>query len=214
MRVIRVTYFAGAAVLGLALGMAWNMMGAESFEQAAEREFTAGFQGDAEALARGMKLCEKALASDPENAGALAWHGAGLYFHAGQAAAKGDYEGAGELMQNGAAEMDKAVSLEPGNAAVRITRGMTMLNAARFGAPEPQSLYQTVTEDFEKVIAVAGSGWPQLPAGLRAELLQGLADAYQGIGQPAKAKIFMKRVAAEHPGTPQAGRAEKWLAAN
>jgi hypothetical protein len=214
MKMIRFAYLAWAAVLFLALGVASNIMGAELFQQAVEREFMAGFQGDAAALARGMNLCEEALAEDPNNADALVWHGTGLYFGAGEAAKNGDYESAAELMHRGLGEMDKAVTLQPGNSSVRVTRGMTLLNAARYGAPNPESLFATVTTDFEKVIASAGDGWPRLPAPLRAEVLFGLAEACHGTGDAAKAKIYMERVTAEHAGTPQAERAQAWLAKN
>ncbi len=211
---IKFAYLTGAAVLGLALGMASNAMGAEDIQTMAQREFTAGFAGDTQALKRGMSACEEALGQNPGNVDAMVWHGAGTYFQAGQAAAQGDYGAAEELTRKGMGEMDKAVDLQPDSVSVRTTRGLVLANAARFGAPGPHSLFTTAAGDLEKVILLAGEGWQQMPAPLRAQILLGLADSCDATGEKDKAKSAMERLVAEHADTPQAKRASEWLESN
>src|SRR5258705_12551242 len=55
------------------------------FDEIVRADFFAGFRGDAARLEKGMKRCEEELATNPTNADALVWHGAGLMFMAGQA---------------------------------------------------------------------------------------------------------------------------------
>ncbi|MDQ2946727.1 MAG: hypothetical protein M3Y27_12405, partial [Acidobacteriota bacterium] len=64
----------------------------ERFDLKVRTYFFAGFSGDADSLATGMKMCEESLSTDPKNAKALVWHGAGLYFQAGQAFQKNDQQ--------------------------------------------------------------------------------------------------------------------------
>lgn len=59
----------------------------ERFDNQVRADMFAGFAGDAVALGRAMKLCEETLASDPENAQALVWHGSGSIFLGGEAMA-------------------------------------------------------------------------------------------------------------------------------
>ena len=54
------------------------------FDTVVREDLFAGFQGDAAALARGVKNCEEALAKNPKNAEALVWRGAARVFTAGQ----------------------------------------------------------------------------------------------------------------------------------
>src|SRR5258705_13759152 len=60
------------------------------FDEIVRADFFAGFRGDAARLEKGMTRCEEELATNPTNADALVWHGAGLMFMAGQA---GEREG-------------------------------------------------------------------------------------------------------------------------
>ncbi len=87
----------------------------ERFDFLVRADFFAGFAGDQAALERGMKVCEAALAKNPNHAEALVWRGGGLVFIAGQSFQKGDFGKGVELWDRGLKEMDRAVELEPGN---------------------------------------------------------------------------------------------------
>ncbi|HEY1336780.1 MAG TPA: hypothetical protein VGF59_04690, partial [Bryobacteraceae bacterium] len=88
------------------------------FDMTVRNDFFAGFTGDREALARGMKKCEDALAADPRNAEAMVWHGSGVFFRSGEAVKANDLPKAMELYQRGLEEMAKAVAIAPENVGV------------------------------------------------------------------------------------------------
>ena len=48
----------------------------ERFDNVVREDLFAGFAGDADALARGLKKCDEALAKNPKHAEALVWRGA------------------------------------------------------------------------------------------------------------------------------------------
>src|SRR4029453_7936933 len=60
------------------------------FDELVRADFFAGIGGDEARLAKAMKLCEDTLAKAPRHAEAMAWHGSGLLFRAGQAFQRGN----------------------------------------------------------------------------------------------------------------------------
>src|SRR5260370_39528306 len=103
----------------------------ERFDYKVRNYFFAGFAGDAASLEKGMKICEDILASDPKNAEAMVWHGAGLFYRSGIAFRNGDQQSGMELWQSGLKQMDDAVIIAPDNLGVRIPRGARRLTASR-----------------------------------------------------------------------------------
>src|SRR5579864_880916 len=95
----------------LLIGGAILLLAQERFDYKVRNYFFAGFAGDAASLEKGMKLCEDSLASEPKNAEAMVWHGAGLFYESGQAFQKQDMQKGGELWARGLKEMDDAVAL-------------------------------------------------------------------------------------------------------
>ena len=77
----------------------------QRFDLKVREDFFVGFAGNRAALDRGMKNCEEALSSDPKNAEALVWHGAGLFFLSGQSFQKGDVDKGMALYSRGIARM-------------------------------------------------------------------------------------------------------------
>src|ERR1700730_15093737 len=93
------------AVIAL-IGGASLMPAQDRFDFQVRHYFFAGFAGDAASLEKGMKICEDSLATDPKNAEALVWHGAGLFYASGQAFQKQDMQKGGELWARGLKEME------------------------------------------------------------------------------------------------------------
>ena len=91
------------------------------------QDFFAGFNGNREALERGMKITEDTLAKDPNHAEARVWHGSGVLYLSGQAFQKGDQQNGMKLWRQGLDEMEQAVRLAPNNVAVLIPRGATLI---------------------------------------------------------------------------------------
>ncbi len=184
----------------------------QRFDLKVRVDFFSGFAGNTEALARGMKACEGALAENPKNAEALVWHGSGLLFQAGQAFQGGDQQKGMDLWTRGLKEMQDAVDLEPDNVAVRIPRGAVLLATSHF-IPEQMAkpLITDGVADYQRTYDLQKSRFATLGTHPRGELLIGLADGYSRLGQPEKAQPLFAEVKQELPGTPYAKRADLWL---
>jgi tetratricopeptide (TPR) repeat protein len=183
------------------------------FDLVVRTDFFAGFAGDQARLARGMAACEEVLASTPNHAEALVWHGSGLAFNAGQAFQKGDMKTGGELWQRGMEEMDKAVALEPDNVGVRIPRGALLLQATRNMPPDMgRPLLEKATGDYEHVLALQSAYFSTLGDHPKGELLFGLAEGYSRLGNGEKARGYFDRLIADAPTSGQVPKAQTWLA--
>lgn len=194
------------------IGATGFLMSQERFDYTVRNYFFAGFSGDTASLEKGLKICEDALASDPKNAQALVWHGAGVFFEAGQAFQKGDSQKGGELWQRGLKEMADAVALDPDEQGVILPRGAVLLTASHRVPPEmARQLIQTGVQDFEKAYELQGPDLSQLPTHPRGELMIGLADGYSRLGDQGKAQQWFERIQKEMPGTPYAKSAAVWL---
>jgi tetratricopeptide (TPR) repeat protein len=185
----------------------------ERFDFKVRDDFFAGFNGDQQALARGMKACENALAENPKNAEALVWHGGGLYYQGGQAFQAGDSDTGNGLVQRGLAEMGRAVALEPENLAVRIPRGSILLHSTLF-MPEGdyrRPLIEQGLADYQKTLDLQQDHFAVLGVHSRGELLSGIANAHWRLGNTADAEKTFRRISSELKGTVYQTRADKWL---
>jgi hypothetical protein len=184
----------------------------ERFDLRVRQDFFAGFSGDREALARGMKACEEDLAKNPNNPEALVWHGGGLIFGAGQAFQSGDQQTGMGMWQRGLAEMQSGVSLKD-DPSTRIPRGAVLLNASRYAPPEMgKPLLADGVADFERTLEFQKSYFDTLGVHPRGELLFGIAEGYSRLGDQQKAQSYFQRIKTDLPGTAYAKRADLWLA--
>jgi hypothetical protein len=182
------------------------------FDMAVRADFFAGFTGDLVRFERAMTLCETALASNPDHAEALVWHGAGALFRSGSHFQKGDMAKGGELWALGMAEMSRAVALDPNNVAVRIPRAATLLEASRQVPPgQAPALLKIVVDDYEKVLAIQEPRLDQLSDHARGELLFGLADGWARLGNQEKARLYFLRLTTSSAGSGRAAYAKAWL---
>ena len=188
------------------------LMAQQRFDFKVREDFFAGFAGNAAALDRAMKTCEEALTSDPKNAEALVFHGAGLFFLSGQSFQKGDSDKGMALYSRGLKEMDDGVSLAPGNVGVLIPRGSTLLTATRFmpsGDPARKLLAQGLA-DFEKVYEIQKPYFDTLSGHARGELLFGLAEGYLRSGADDKAREYFEKLAAIGPASGHDAEVKLW----
>ncbi len=186
----------------------------ERFDLKVREDLFDGFQGDKEALKRGMQACEDTLAEEPEHAEALVWRGAARVFLSGEAFQKGDpIKGMG-YWTTGLEDMDKAVELEPDNIGVLIPRAAVLLPAGR-SAPRAMGLplLHRVKTDLERTYERQKDMLDQLGEHPLGELRMGLADVYRALGEQEKSKEQLLAVRKELPESPYAERAEKWLQA-
>jgi len=182
------------------------------FDMKVRNDFFAGFAGDKEALARGMKACEDALAVDPKNAEAMVWHGSGTLSQATQEFQGGDQQKGIGLWTRGLKEMQAAVDLAPDNVAVRIPRGAVLLTASHY-LPSPQMakpLIEAGVADYQRTYDIQKSYFETLGSHPRGELLFGLAEGYGRLGEEAKAREYFDLILKDLPDTAYARRATAW----
>jgi tetratricopeptide (TPR) repeat protein len=207
---IRLTYLAIAAAAAFLAGSLARAQ--ERYDHKVRNDFFAGFTGDNAALARGLSATEATLKENPDHAEALVWHGAGVYYQAGQAFQAGEPQKGMDLAMKGLAEMDRAVELAPENVAVRIPRGSVLIAATRFQqGPHVAPLLAKGVSDYEKTWELQQSDLARLGTHSKGELLLGLADGYSRMGAKDKATSFYERAAKELPGTPYEKPAKEWL---
>ncbi|HKV25242.1 MAG TPA: hypothetical protein VJN93_11680 [Candidatus Acidoferrum sp.] len=185
----------------------------ERFDMEVRADFFTGFRGDEAALERGMRKCEEALAKDPKNAEALVWHGSGLSYSAKKEFMAGNFEKGREIQERGVAEMNEAVALRPDDVRVLIPRAAVFLSAAMHvpSAEAAKRDFRIAAGDYEKVLQLQTAHFSELPVHARGELLGGLAEAWNGLGETEKSLNYRKLMIEELPETAYASRAKQTL---
>ena len=184
-----------------------------TFDGKVREDMFSGMTGDSDALARAMKTCEDALAKNPEYSEALAWHGVGLLWEAGQAFLKGEIAPGKELSVRGHAELDHAVSLLPDSVTVLIPRGAVNLeNSKHIQIHEyAQRTLEQGLGDYEKVLKLQEPYFNTLAPHSRGELLSGLAEGWWRAGNSEEARKYAQRIVTELPGSRYAARSQAFL---
>jgi hypothetical protein len=207
--------FAIAGVLAFLIGFLSTIRSAPAqnrFDLKVRNDFFAGYAGDNEALARGMKACEAALAADPKNAEAMVWHGSGVLVEAQRLFASGDAQKAMPVWMRGLQEMRAAVDLAPDNVGVRIPRGAVLLTASHYipDASISKPLIVDGVADYQRTYDLQKDYFATLGTHPRGELLMGLADGYSRLGDQEKAAVYFDEIATTLPNTVYAKRASAW----
>lgn len=186
----------------------------QRFDMLVREDFFSGFAGSSEALERGMRKCEEVLAKDPKNAEALVWHGSGLSFSAKKEFMAGNLEKGRQIQAQGVQEMNEAVAMKPEDVAVLIPRASVFLSAA-LHVPSPEVAkkdFRFAANDYEKILQLQAPNFSNLSVHARGELLGGLAEAWNGLGDIEKSRAYLKRLTEELPDTAYARRAKEALA--
>ena len=183
------------------------------FDEIVRADFFAGFRGDAARLERGMKLCEDELATNPTNADALVWHGAGLMFLAGEAARRQDFAAAGERAQRGRAEVDRADQLAPDSLSVMLVRAVVLNASAPNVRDQAQGrmMQEAAVAGFERALVIQTPYLDRLSEHSRGELLAGLAEGWSRLGDTERSRGYLERIVKELPNTRYQTRARAWL---
>jgi tetratricopeptide (TPR) repeat protein len=211
---IVVVAFSGVLLeLGPARGQQPSQNGTERFDAKVREDFYAGFNGDRARLDRAIKTCEDALATDPKDSLALAWHGGGLLFLAAQASQSGDREKGKGLNDRGMHEMQSAVDQSPDDISVLITRGATLQAQARHqrNPEEAERVMRLALSDYEHTRELQAAHFDTKSAHARGELLLGLADGYSRVGEIDRATSLFEKILKDLPDTPYSSSADLWL---
>jgi hypothetical protein len=186
---------------------------AQRFDDVIRADFFAGMSGDGARFDRAMQVCEEALASNPKNAPALVWHGAGLLVRSGIAFRAGKTDDGLELRSRAMLEMNGAVAISPDDVQVLIPRAAILVSSARFSPDEQaRDMARLAAGDYEKVMAIQAPYVSRLGAHGLGELLGGLATAYRVLGDNERASAYLQRISKELPGTAYDQKARQWLA--
>jgi hypothetical protein len=207
--------FAIAGVLAFLIGFLSTIRSAPAqnrFDLKVRNDFFAGYAGDKEALARGMKACEAALAADPKNAEAMVWHGSGVLAEAQGLFASGNAQKAMPVWMRALQEMQTAVDIAPDNVGVRIPRGAVLLTASHYipDASIAKPLIVDGVADYQHTYDLQKEYFATLGTHPRGELLMGLADGYSRLGDQDKATMYFDEIASTLPDTAYAKRANAW----
>jgi hypothetical protein len=187
---------------------------AKRFDKVVREDIFAGFNGDKEALKRGVDACEAQLKKDPKHAEAMVWRGAARVFMAGELFGQNKAGEAFPLWTKGLADLDEAVKLEPKSVGVRIPRAAVLMPAGRNAPPAMgKPLLIKAKEDFETILKMQEKALDKIGTHPRGELHMGLADVYRLLGEGEKSKEQLETIVKEMPGTKYEKRAKEWLAA-
>jgi hypothetical protein len=180
----------------------------------AGRDLLGALNGDTEKFERGMQVLDSLLAKYPNDAEVKVLHGNGVFARSGQAFQKGDMQNAMKLWQSSLDEMAEAVKMAPDNIYVRARRGVLMISASRaMPAAMAGSLTKLAVEDFEKVLEIREKEQTlsQRSIHQRGELLTGLGDGWNRMGNDGKARGYFERITRDLKGTVYEQKAKAWL---
>jgi tetratricopeptide (TPR) repeat protein len=184
----------------------------QRFDYLVRADFFAGAAGDEARLAKVMAICEQALEQNPNHAEARVWHGAAVLVRAGQAFQKGDSSTGGPLFDRGIKEMNDALALAPNTLGVLIPRGAVLLQATLNMPPQvAKPLLQSAVDNYERALEIQAATFASLGDHAKGELLFGLAEGWNRLGDAEKARRYFDRVIADAPTSGQAPRARTWL---
>lgn len=168
------------------------------FDRTLQSDFSAGMGGDDAARTRAFERADKILAANPNDAETLAWHGSATLAQSGKLFQGGNFREGAALWQKGLQEMDKAVELAPESFAVRIVRGSTALNAAKHypDAATAKQLREKGAADYEKLLGLPDEASKKAAQNQLRRILDALVEAYDKLGDTAKAETYRQRLAA------------------
>ncbi len=186
----------------------------ERFDKIVREDIFAGFGGDDERLARGLKTIDETLAKNPKHSEALVWRGAGRVFQSSKLFQTQKVAEGLKLWNAGLKDMDDAVALDPKNPGVRIPRAASLLPVIHNAPPAmTKALIPKAVDDYETIYEMQKDHLDKLGTHPLGELRMGLADAYRLAGQLDKSKVHLNALAKELPDTKYATRAKEWLGA-
>jgi len=179
-------------------------------------DLLAALTGDVEKFERGMQTLDALLAKNPRDPKVKVLYGNGVFARSGLAFQKGDMQNAMKLWQSALDEMAQAVELAPEDIFVRARRGVVLISASRSGAMPPamaMPLTQLAVGDFEKVLEIREKEQTlsQRSTHQRGELLTGIADGWNRLGNPDKARGYFERITRDLEGTVYERKAKAWL---
>lgn len=177
----------------------------------------AGFMdGDMARFAVGEQKLEKILAANPKAADAWAWRGGAEMFRAVLASEAKDAKGfearrakATEYFARAAAITKEIPQYQQGLHA--ITGGSYTVFSDRLPGKYKREGWQLVRENYTALRELQKAEFDKYPVHLRGEVMAGLAQAAQRLGEVENAKKLTAELVAALPNTPYAVFGKRWL---
>ena len=177
----------------------------------------AGFlDGDMARHGQGVKKLDDVLAKNPKNAVALAWKGGNALLFAVRAYEAGNIPGFEAEYNNAldifarAAEIAKQIA--PAREGVlAITGGSFTVFGDRLPPKHQREAWLKVRENYSQLRELQKAKFDGLPVHFRGEVMAGLAQAAQRLGETEKATELTQELVTAFPGTPYAVFAKRWL---
>ncbi len=175
----------------------------------------AGFLGgDMERFEAGMAKVERELRSDPANTDALAWRGGGKLLRAVRAHESGRHDVFTNLYAEARADFDKAAELSAGKeiaaGAFAITGGSYLLFADRLPSGLRREAWTKAQENYLALRKIQEPYFDKLPPHMRGEVMAGLAQSAQRLGDQESADRRLAELIAAMPASVYASRARRW----
>jgi tetratricopeptide (TPR) repeat protein len=179
--------------------------------QVREDIFAGWMANDLERFQRGIKRTEEFLAERPDYNHALAWRGGAGLFEAVRAHEAGRTAEFASLYEKATAMLERAYNQNPKDqGTLAIYAGSMTVFADRLPESKRKAAWETVRTRYTELYREQQAFLDQMPVHMKGEVLAGLAQSNQRLGDWEAATSYVKRLAAMK-GTPYKGRAERWL---
>ena len=177
----------------------------------------AGFlDGDMVRHGQGVKKLDDVLAKNPKNAVALAWKGGNALLYAVRAYEAGNIPGFeaeyNNALDNFASAAGIAKQIAPAREGVlAITGGSFTVFGDRLPPKQQREAWLKVRENYTALHELQKDRFDSLPVHFRGEVMAGLAQAAERLGESEKATALTQELVVAFPGTPYAVFGKRWL---
>jgi hypothetical protein len=174
--------------------------------------FAAFLGNDRDRFQAGVKKLDHILARNHDDPGAAAWRASADYYLAVRAHEQGNRAEFERLYKKSMDALLRTYAASPDSIGVlAVTSGITSLFAARLPEPQRTESFKLSRERFEQLAQAQSAMFDKMPAHHRGEVLAGLAQAEQHLGNREKSREYLTRIVSTLAGTPYESPARKWL---
>jgi len=178
--------------------------------------FAGYLDGDMARHGIGVKKLDDVLAKNPKNAVALAWKGGNALLFAVRAFEAGNMPGFDAEYTNAldvfASAAEAAKEIKPAREGVlAITGGSFAVFGDRLPPQHQREAWLKVRENYSELRESQKAQFDGLPVHFRGEVMAGLAQAAQRLGEADKSTALTQELVAAFPGTPYAVFGKRWL---
>ncbi len=186
-----------------------------TFSQWVREDLFAGFMGDSKLeFERGVEKVDAYLRAHPGDSAATAWKASSdlyLAVRARESKKPADYEKLLATAMVEFAEAYRSAPAESKGAALAVTGGTAVVLGDRL-APESKTAFFTVARDrLIELERAQSADFAKMPVHHQGEVLGGLAQMEQRLGNLDGATIYAKRIVSTLPGSPYARAAQGFI---